>query len=448
MDLPKALSETLNQFNAASLADGNLAAGTNILAAMCITLSNLLPRGAGLLSPDGDLLPVGLDFLILDGLSRSLIDAKVFEKMARQQAILSANVEEGKDYAAHHNPKRTIYRSPIPPPPSSNIPMVDLRNMLNGFSVKPGDSSPFEALLSPSPGAIESEFKKHPLIFTRWDSGTSIHDKLPSAHFGQLFIRGSLDASPPQKRFVPLLRSIMQSGGGTVDLLTRVALSAPPSTFKELYLNGEADFLSRFLWIYDHPFSITQKAAPQGCIPVGRMFNAALQRAWGQRLDFRRPSPPLIEFDWKPMQEKWVAFLGQQERRFPRISATAYPLFATLLFGLCRVKAGTVSATGALLMAKQLVEKMISLREQLLQNEERARLLRIAMKLVQKLGGRPLSPRELVRRCNKLPISDCREAIGLLHTEKIVTETGTGLWQLAVPVPDGIRKIQSSIIDV
>jgi hypothetical protein len=196
MDLPKALSATLDQFNAASLADGNLAAGTNILAVMCCTLANLLPRGAGFRSPeDGDLLPVGLDFLMLDGLSRSLTDVKVFGQMADMQAALTANVNEGNAYEAHRGIGTTIHNTPTQAPPSSDIPTVHLRYALDGFGVKPGDSSPFEVLLSPSAATMKCDFKKNPLIFARLDASSLPFEKHPPSHLAQPFIRAFLDAS-------------------------------------------------------------------------------------------------------------------------------------------------------------------------------------------------------------------------------------------------------------
>ena len=450
MDLPKLLADTLTQFNAASLADGNLLAGTNILTAMCCTLANILPHGAGFRSPDGDILPVGLNFLMLDGLSRSLTDSKVFGPMADMQAALIANVNEGNSYEAHHGIGKTIHGKPINPAPSSDIAMNNLRYSLDGFGVKPGDSSPFEILLSPSAESMKGDFKRNPLIFIRLDAGSRPLEKNPSAHLSQPFIRASLDAGSGQSRFVAQLRSIAQGGIGDIALHPRMALSAPPAVFRDLITNGSTDFLSKSIWMFDQPLSANQPKVT-GSFPIRQAFDSALRRAWAQRLDFRRTTPPFREFDWKTSQASWVAYLGQKERRFPGISATAYRLFGTLLFGLCRLatnESRLPTPMGAFSLAKHLVERMVSLREQLVQSEERIRLLAIAMRLIPKLADQSCTARELVRKCNRLPIADCRDALQLLSQERIVVQAEQEQWQLALPVPDGLQKIKTAIIEI
>jgi hypothetical protein len=151
------------------------------------------------------------------------------------------------------------------------------------------------------------------------------------------------------------------------------------------------------------------------------------------------------------MQWKWVAYLTEQERRFPGVSATAHSLFSTLLFGLCRLattKMGPVSPAGAFEMAKYLVDRMVCLREHLVQSVEKGRLLKIAENLLPKLGGRTHTARELVRKTNRLPIADCRDALDLLSQQGIIVEAESGQWQLAVALPEGLQKIKTSIIEV
>lgn len=452
MNFSKPLSETLTQFNAASLADGNLAAGINIMTAKCCTLCGILPRGAGFKAPDGNILPIGLDFLMLDGLSQSLSDAKVFGQMADMQSALTANVAEGNAYEAHHGIGKTGNGTPIQAAPSADIAMNSLRYSLDGFGVRPGDSSPFSVLLSPSATAAKSDFKKNPSVFVRLDASSPPFEKHHSAHLSQPFIRAFLDTGSTQARFLQQLRSIAQCGVGDTALHPRIALSAPPSAFRELFSNGAPDFLNKSLWIFDNPqWALQQKASAESSFPIRQVFDEALRKAWSQRLDFRRTAPPVIIYDWREEQGEWITYLVRQESRFPGISATAYALFATLLFGLCRLvtkQSGSPDPEGAFEMAKHLVERMISLREYLVQSEEQARLWNIAMKLLPKFGGRAYSARELVRKSNRLPIDDSRRALQLLAQEGIVIQVGPDQWQLALPVEEGLQKIKTSIIDV
>lgn len=452
MEFPKPLSDTLLQFNAASLADGNLAAGTNVLAAMCSTLANTLPRGAGFVTASGDLLPIGTDFLMLDGLSRTLIDAKVFDQMGIQQANLTANVEEGNAYTAHHGTGRNIQGDTIHAPPSPDTPLVRLEADLTGFGMMSGHGSPIEALLSPPPHGRLRELRNNPLVFTRLDAGSPSIEILGSAHLRQPFIRAFLDTDSGRKRFVSSLRSFTQSGAGNTPLQPRLALSAAPAVFRELFMNGEADFLSKQLWILDHhQASPPYKPSPPGSFPVGQAFDRALRRSWVERLNSPQSPPPTTKFEWQSSQMQWVSYLTQQEARFPGISSVGYTLFATLLFGLCRLRtkaSGKVNPTGVLQMSKHLIERMVGLREHLVQSEEKARLVQIALKLVPKMEREARTARELVRKCNRLPISTCREALQLLVKERIVVEAAPDRWQLVLPVTDGLRKIKTSIIDV
>lgn len=450
MEISKGLSAIFDQFNAASLADGNIIAGANVLAVMCCTIANILPRGAGFKDPAGDILPVGIDLLLLNGLSRAVADSRIFAQMADLQAALTANVQEGNAYKAYHGEGRTLYGKPIEAPPSGDIPLVHLQNALNGFSARQGDSSPFEMMLSPSAGKTKSDFRKSPLVFVRIDAASLPFEKLPSAHLGQLLVRAPLDSSSGRARFISQLESALQSGIENVALHTKIVLSAPPEIFRNLFAAADADFLSRFLWIYDHsPFKAPSPVPGTGFSP-GQAFDTALRREWARRLDFRS-SPPIIKFEWKDLQHRWLAFLENQECRFQGISATAYPLFATLLTGLfCLAgdESKHVKAPGALEMAKYLVTRAVCLREHLARTEERARLLKIAERMVPKLDGHAYTARELVRKFNRLPMADCQDVLQFLSQERVVMEAGPGQWRLTVPVSDGLEKIKASAIDI
>ncbi|MBX3742512.1 MAG: hypothetical protein KF712_16110 [Akkermansiaceae bacterium] len=452
MNFSKPLSDTLTQFNAAALADGNLPAGINILAAMCCTLCGILPRGAGFRAPGGDILPVGLDFLMLDGLSSSLTDAKVFRQMADMQSALTANVAKGNTYEAHHGIGMTMHGTPIYAAPSNDNAMTNLESTLNGFGSRSGDSSPFEALLFPTSEAMKSDLKTNSMVFARLDSNSPPFEKYPSTHLSQPFIRAFLDTGTGQRRFLQQLKSLAQCGVGGLALHSRIALSATPTVFRDLLTNGAADFLMKSLWIYDHPRSAPQQnPIPNSSYSITQAFDAALRKAWSQRLDHRLQTPPAIICEWRKNQGVWVSYLAKQENRFPGISATAYTLFSTLLFGLCRLsnkETGSASPAGAFDMAKHLIERMIALREHLVQSEERSRLRTIAIRLLPKLDGRPYTARDLVRKSNRLPIDDCRRALQLLSQERIVVRVGEEQWKLALPVEDGLQKIRTSIIEV
>ena len=99
-------------------------------------------------------------------------------------------------------------------------------------------------------------------------------------------------------------------------------------------------------------------------------------------------------------------------------------------------------------MAKALIERMIFFRERLLQTEELHRMQHIAIRMLKKLGGSPLTPREIVRKTNRLVISDCREALQLLQNVGVVSEVGCERWSLTMSPSEGAAKVRSSFVDV
>ena len=49
---PNPLQQLLHVFNVELLGEGNAMAGANVLAAMCASITNVMPRGAGLMTAD------------------------------------------------------------------------------------------------------------------------------------------------------------------------------------------------------------------------------------------------------------------------------------------------------------------------------------------------------------------------------------------------------------
>src|SRR6478672_12649474 len=62
-----ALLHLLQVFNAGSLGEGDLGAGANVLAAKAISLTNLHPPGACLITAEGNRLQVGMSFAAVGG---------------------------------------------------------------------------------------------------------------------------------------------------------------------------------------------------------------------------------------------------------------------------------------------------------------------------------------------------------------------------------------------
>jgi hypothetical protein len=90
--------QLLNQFNAECLGDGELDAGTNILAAMALTVANLQRPDSVVLSPDGSRTSLGCRFVVSGAFSAGLVAGNVILPLQTRQGGLSANVRDWHEF--------------------------------------------------------------------------------------------------------------------------------------------------------------------------------------------------------------------------------------------------------------------------------------------------------------------------------------------------------------
>ena len=86
------LRSLLNTFNAASLGQGDLDAGTNLLAAMAVTLANVSRPGSGIASPGLGRMRSGASLLVSGGLGSSLVTDYVVTELTIRQNNLTAHL--------------------------------------------------------------------------------------------------------------------------------------------------------------------------------------------------------------------------------------------------------------------------------------------------------------------------------------------------------------------
>ena len=168
----------------------------------------------------------------------------------------------------------------------------------------------------------------------------------------------------------------------------------------------------------------------------GRRYQAAMEQAWGSRLDNRKPGPVLIECDFHSLQARWIAFLKTQETVLPGITGTARNLLATLGFGLTEMNDSAPRPKGPIwdlahveALARFLVHRMANARSAMLYSAQSARRLVLEEKILRKLGGDPLTVRELTRRIGRLPAAHCLELLEDLEAEGKVLRIDDRLWQ-------------------
>ncbi len=454
----------LQIFNAESLGDGDLVAGTNVLVSMCASLANLYPPGSCLITPDGNRLDVGLSFVSAGGLTNSLISEKVLNPIATVQNNL------GKHLAAHAADSAAKLASTSPNVQETERPMsfeassavVGIQNDMDWMmNPRPRDSSPFRRLLGPCQSQGLGNIANAPAVFLNADSAEGLQRELAQAHRHYPYVRAALTAERGMERLKSQLQSVVcgtslpNGVAGPVHVRGHVAASCAPGLLAQSVAPGEDTLLAQMIWLVDGQSELItlQQADPELPTPyvIHTRYRESMERAWAHRLDYRNETREM-SFDWQEMQFKWVKFLQKLEPRCPGIIQAARPLAGTMLFGCLELsepkKPLGWSLAGVLTVSRLIVERMVNHRERLLVAEQEARLVALAIKLVEKLQGGPLSARALTRKKSKLRIGDCRRVLDLFDRLGIARRVEGDEWKLVLPAERAVERLKVPYIDV
>ncbi len=439
-------------------------AGANVLAAMCASIVNLLPPGAGLVSGTGARLAVGVNFLAAGGLTRSLVDERALDPIATLQANLADHLAVAERYEEGLIASMTedLKRRTRPAPPTGMPKLLSLRDDIEGNSAPIGDWA-FHDLLSPCCDRGLESITASPAIFVESSELADLEQKLRSGHLNRPYVRVTLvDADSTtglSQRVLALMRGtgrVDRSGVPTV-IRGRVAASCSMSNLKLGMLHGEDGLISNLLWLVDGgPRLDPTGTVPEVVVPynVHDEYARALAIAWRCRLDYRQAQSPTIRHDWEPRQREWLAYLNKLEPECPGLTLAARPLFGTLIFGLARMSSALNgekarwSAAGVLGLAKLLVDRMVQCRQRFAQTEKDVACRDLAVKLVPKLVEGPLDAREIVRKTSRLRIGECRDALDVLNRHGLIRQVEGGKWELALPAPQAVAKLRTPYIDV
>jgi hypothetical protein len=454
----------LKIFNAESLGDGDLMAGTNVLVSMCASLANLHPPGTCLITPDGNRLQVGLSFVSAGGLTNSLVNEKVLDQIATIQNNLADHLAaEAAHSAATIAAIAPHERARVRPkaPEESSI-MERLGLVMDFAGASPGhDSSPLRCLLGPSQQQGLGSITTKPAVFLSADSAEGLKRQLPQSHRRYPFVRAALTSGPGMERlqnqllFVARGTSLQNETTGPVHVRGHIAASCSPLVLAQSVAQGEETLLANMIWLVDGfgVFTPPDKddLKPLEPFQMHARYKEALEQAWLYRLDHRNEART-VQFDWQPLQRQWVAFLQRMEPNCPGITHAARSLAATLLFG-CHLlhepgKHSGWSVAGLLALSKLIAGRMVNRRERLLFAEEEARLQVLAIKLVEKLQEGPLSARALTRKKSNLRMGECRKVLDLFDRMGIACRGGNDEWKLVLPADRAVERLKAPCIDV
>jgi hypothetical protein len=409
-------------------------------------------------------LAVGLSFMTAGGLTNSLVSEKVLDPISNIQNNLgdhlAAEVAHSAAKLAAMFPGEQARTRPKAPENSSTI--GTLREALDPNWISPArDSSPFRCLLGPSRYQGLGEITTTPAVFLNADSPEGLQKQLPQAHRRFPYVRAVLTTGPGmeglQSQLLSVVRGTSLPNGttGPVHIRGHVAASCTPALLAQSAAAGEESLPANLIWLVDgHGEVMLPKLEDPDSLTPFKMqarYRESMERAWAYRLDYRNEAKT-VQVKWQPMQRQWVTFLQRMEPRCPGVTQAARSLAATLLFGCGELhepgKSCQWSAAGVIKLAVFIVERMVRRRERLWLAEQDARILELAVKLVEKLQDGPLDARGLTRKTSRLLIGDCRQVLELFDRLGIASRVGDDKWKLALPVRKAVDRLNTPYIDV
>jgi hypothetical protein len=310
-----------------------------------------------------------------------------------------------------------------------------------------GIAEAWVSLLRQPAAADFEELRDRHVVFAAKSATGNLADILDHAHRGRPCLHVELDKAPHFARVARQCLDVMDgrgSSGFNSEIIRGTVIATDPSGILGEAIRAEGvggQLVPRMIWLVDgnagpepgEPEANTERVALDA---PGVRYKAAMEQAWGSRLDHRKPGPVLLNCDFHSFQAGWIAFLKTKEAEFPGITGTARNLLATLVFGLTKM-AGSTRAPKDFIwsiaqieaLARFLVHRMANARSALLYSEESARRLVLEEKILRKLQAGPLDVRGITRRSHNLPADQCRELLLDLEAAGKVLRIGERLWQ-------------------
>ena len=436
-------------FDASTLGEGDVVAGANVLTAMACSLANIHRPGSGLVTEDGERLPVGTNLLVSGPLSAGLISERVLSGLAERQNNFVAHLRDWTRSAEIEMTKIPNMRKFDPVAILEEGSSSALLSMHSEARI-PVTLDPYvcDTLIRPPKKHGKRDLHNRPLVYITANKPTELTKHLEFSHLGHPLIHVGIHDAAACSRFDECCTAVMD-GTLTVGTLSEtvrgfVIATDPFETLANIIRASDgkgASWLMRTLWLTDSTAGpecgeITSGKATVKLDRIQARYDAAMDKAWGERLDYTKAVPEDVQCDWPKFQAEWVGFLKSNEAELPGITGTARSLLATLVFGLTKL-ANAWKAEGfkwyiddIAALARWLIQRMANAKATMLHTERRARLRRVAQRIALRLAEGPHSERELTRSIHRLLVGECSLALNLLVAEGVVVRSDER-WQLS-----------------
>jgi hypothetical protein len=424
-------------FDLSDIGEGNPVAGLNTLTMTALTLANLAPGSRFIHSTGTE--PVGTGFLAAGSLASSHFDDVIGTALDLQYNI-SANVEDMRCAIERESVKPLDYQA-------FNVSVMQTAPkypaMLTLLKSDQPDTA-LEILFEPPP--FLPELVRRQLVVVRATDSRQLVDAAAAAHSGKLLAAVPVTSA---RQAASLAHAVTALRSGTSTVTAAMDYNVLASCLSGA---SDASWVTSLPWLCD---DIGQQAVPlQGGIRAHELrqrFGTAVRQAFRHRLA-GLAFDVTVTCGCRKQIANYLGAVSALEPLFPGISGTVRRLPASLAFGLLTLvpkPSGTTREAVVKLCfdtALSIVKRMASIRTQIDDNSGAHRLRVLAVRIAAKREVQPCDARALTRKCHRLGIDRCRDALALLREYGCAVEQN-GSWQLTRPAAD-VGAVVGKVLDV
>lgn len=410
----QALDKLLTSFNATWLGQGDINAGTNLLVARAVTLSNLSRTGCGIQLPGLNRLRAGASLLVTGGSSSSLVSEAVAEVAIRQNnltAQIERLIRDKIEEARKHGAKSVEF----PTGPGANISENALFQLEQEDSLIPVDPlEEWSKVLNFPPSPRIDDLAARPKFLVTAKGPRDLEKQLAGLHGNRALVSLGLRTHAEAGSFADTCDALLSGpypvGQFGETVMANLIVTDPDNELARIGPTGgeKNSWLGRMVWLVDgttgpDATEITPGPGQFAASDTGGQFGEALHSVLAKRLNNRHPGTVLHTFDLAAAQIRWVTYLKGMEGRLPGITGTARGLLATLAFGLIELAQApscerlTVTPEGVEALGRWVIQRMSNARVAMLETEETERKWQLANRVLYKLGDGRFSKRDLCR---------------------------------------------------
>lgn len=431
------LQKLLSTFDVASLGEGDINAGANVLAAMAVTLANVAPADDSILHPDGTPARLGNNLLIHGALSAGLVVEEAITEVGRRQSNLADRLTRYCRLLDEQKTKPVLAHLPTGPAADSTQDLFAGVLSTEGFLF----GTPLEAwdqLMSVDLTEQVHDLAARPKFMVSAARPKDLESQLTGLRPGHPLIHLGINRPSDLAAFADPGAALVEGrytlGNGCETIRGNILLTDP------LGLLGEAAkapdegtlWLRHFLWLSDGkagpdaPATSPQSTATGDPATILR-FRRALGAMMSRRVDLEKTKPSRLRLDTRSVSKRWLEFLQDRDRLHPGILGAARNLPSSLALGLgemCAIENPlplTVKRVEA--FARFLVRRAVNARATILRASELARWRTQIRKVYTKLK-QGHQERQVIYGKLKIPAHECDACLEWLEEAGVAQRIG------------------------